>query len=124
MAYDSTMAGLLEDALAGLDGVTRRRMFGALAFWVDGEMFALVGEEGIVLKLSETDRVEALAMPESEVFSPGGPPMKALIVLSADILDSAPILADWVRRSHAYARSLRRTTGPPRSGSRRSPKSR
>lgn len=124
MTFDATMAGLLEDAMAGLDGVTRRRMFGALAFFVDGEMFALVGEEGIVLKLSEPDRAEALAMPESAVFAPGGPPMKALIVLSADILDSAPILADWVGRSHAYARALRRVTGPAKSARRRSPKSR
>ncbi len=107
VVYDVTLAGLLEDALAGLGAVTSRKMFGGVGYFVDGEMFACVWQSNVILKLSEPDRAEALAMPGGSTFDPaGGRPMKQLVVLSEDLLDDATRLREWARRSHGYARTL------------------
>lgn len=47
-------------ALRAMPDVATRRMFGALAFFTSGRMFAFLFDEAIVLKLPESERQDVL----------------------------------------------------------------
>ena len=52
MAYDVELADLMREALSGVPGVTEKRMFGGLAFLVDGHMaIAASGEGGALVRV-------------------------------------------------------------------------
>ena len=60
MAYDEDLADRIRAALQHQDGVTERRMFGGLAFLVNGRMaVSASGQGGILLRVdpAETDSV-------------------------------------------------------------------
>ncbi len=96
--------GLIDDAVARLEDVSRRRMFGCAAYFAAGEMFAVVWRGSIVLKLAAPDRAEALGLDGASPFEPRkGMRMRELVVLPGEILDDAETLADWCARSHRFA---------------------
>lgn len=56
--YDVT--NLIRTEVLSFPGVTRRRMFGAEAFFAHGLMFAFLGHHGVVVRLPEPLRSEAI----------------------------------------------------------------
>jgi TfoX N-terminal domain len=50
VAYDEELAERVRDQLAGLPGVTEKRMFGGLAFLVGGAMAVSVGSGGLLVR--------------------------------------------------------------------------
>jgi hypothetical protein len=56
-------------------GVSKRRMFGADCYLVEGRMFAFQGDMGVVLKVPPADRERLLARPDAAPFlmRPGTP---------------------------------------------------
>ena len=60
MAYDEDLADRIRSAIQDQDGVTEKRMFGGLAFLVNGNMaVAASGQGGLLLRVDpgETDAV-------------------------------------------------------------------
>lgn len=83
-------------------------MFGAPTFFVNGNMFAGVHEDSIILRLSEPDR-EGLASDcnEARPFEPmAGRPMKEYMALPEGACADSPLLQDYLERAHGYAFSL------------------
>ena len=50
MSLDADLMSILLDAVEGLPGVTRKRMFGFEALWAEGRIFALAANGRITLK--------------------------------------------------------------------------
>ena len=46
MPYNETLAGILRDELARLEGVTEKKMFGGLCFMLNGNMLCGVDKNG------------------------------------------------------------------------------
>ena len=49
MAYDEALAARVRDLLEGEPGITEKRMFGGLAFLVDGHMSVAAGGKGYAI---------------------------------------------------------------------------
>ena len=63
MAYDENLAGRVRDVLAGDLGLSERKMFGGLAFMLEGHMCCgIVGDE-LMLRLGVDGADTALAQP-------------------------------------------------------------
>ena len=56
MAYDEELADRIRELLAGERGVTEKRMFGGLAFLVDGKLAIAASGQGGVLAASTPRR--------------------------------------------------------------------
>jgi TfoX/Sxy family transcriptional regulator of competence genes len=85
-------------------GVERRPMFGYPAAFVNGNMFAGLWQDQMILRLDEKSRAEIGAPP----FEPmKGRPMKEYVSVPAAILGDETSLASWARRSLAYASKLK-----------------
>jgi hypothetical protein len=98
--------------------VTQRKVFGQPAAFVHGRMFFATFGESLVVRLSDDDRIKALARPGFRIFEPmPGRPMRAFVVLPAEVVANGRDAGRWIRLALAEAAS-----GPaPRDAKPRSP---
>ena len=84
------------------------KMFGGLAAKVNGHLFGGTFGHSVMLLLSEADRVKALALEGAAPFDPmGNGAMRSdKVQMPISLMDDAPELARWVRRSFDHAASL------------------
>jgi TfoX/Sxy family transcriptional regulator of competence genes len=84
-------------------------MFGAVTYFVNGNMFAGIHEDTIILRLSEKDRQEIMAADdEVKLFEPmEGRPMKEYVALPEPVYNQPDIFQRWLKRSYEYALSLK-----------------
>ena len=106
MAYDEGLAQRLREALADESGLTERRMFGGVAFMLDGNMAVGVSGDELMVRTGP-DRVdEALARPHARIFDLSGRPMKGWVLVAPQGTADDADLADWLELGVSFARSL------------------
>ena len=107
MAYDQELADRIRDQVAGEEGVAEQKMFGGLAFLINGNMaVAASGQGGLLVRvepaesdsLVDGDRVTPMVM--------GGREMHGWLRVNSSAVDTAEQLEQWVARGVGYARSL------------------
>jgi hypothetical protein len=107
MAYDEDLADRLRAELGSAAGVTEMKMFGGLAFLINGNMaVSASGQGGLLLRCdpAETDRLIADA--HAHRFEMRGREMDGWLRVDAAGATSDDELARWVAVGSAYARSL------------------
>ena len=107
MAYDEALAGRIRALVAAEDAITEKKMFGGLAFLLNGNMAVAASGQGGLLVRVDPAASDALVVttPAREMEMRGRSMAGWLRVDSADV-DSDEVLAEWVERGVAYARSL------------------
>lgn len=107
MAYDEELAERMREALDGVQGVTEKKMFGGLAFLVDGNMaIAASGEGGAMVRIDPAENDRLLDSTTAEPVVMRGRPMTGWLRVATDDLASSDQLGAWVRRGADYAGSL------------------
>lgn len=107
MAYDEAIAERIRDLLAAEADVTERKMFGGLAFLVDGNMaVAASGQGGIMVRVDPAERDGLLARTGAEPMVMRGSPTAGWVRVDAPHVARRAQLAAWVDRGVAFARSL------------------
>lgn len=106
MAYDEGLAERIRDAIAGEPGVVEKRMFGGLAFLVDGHMAIAANSRGEAMARLDPDAAEELLGPYVTRTAMRGREMRGWLDLAPEATASDTELAEWVRRTVAHARSL------------------
>lgn len=107
MAYDEDLAGRLRECLEQQSGVTETRMFGGLAFLVNGHMaVAAASHGGLLLRIDPARSDELLDKPEAEPFVMRGRAMEGWLRVETAGMDDAATLRWWVEHGVRYARGL------------------
>jgi TfoX/Sxy family transcriptional regulator of competence genes len=103
MAYDEELADRIRDLVAAEDGLTEQKMFGGLAFLVNGNMaVAASGQGGILVRVDPAESAHLVETTPAEEMVMRGRSMAGWLRL--DPADDE--LAGWVRRGVSFARSL------------------
>ena len=105
MAFDETLAGRLRPLVASANGVVEKRMFGGLAFLINGNMAVGVHGPDLMVRLDPARATAAMAKPGVSAFPPGRP-MRGWLLVDATVLDKSAALYEWVKSAVAYARTL------------------
>jgi TfoX/Sxy family transcriptional regulator of competence genes len=107
MAYDDELANRIREVVQGERGVTEKRMFGGLAFLINGNMAVSASSKGGLLVRVDPAQTESLVS-ESHVrrFEMRGREMNGWLRVDAEGLETDDALRRWVSRGVAYARSL------------------
>ncbi len=106
MAYDEVLADRIRGVIAAVDGeVTERKMFGGLAFLVNGNMFAGVVGGELMVRLGEDGAEAALRREHVREMDFTGRPMKSMVYVAAEEL-KGEALGDWVTAAASFARAL------------------
>ena len=107
-----------DGAVQSVRGAEGRKMFGYPAVFVNGNMFAGLVRDRMILRLGDRDRERFLAIPGATPFvAMGGRPMRAWVVVPPAMVESLRDLAPWLRRAARHGRSLP-PKGPRRAGRR------
>ncbi len=106
MAFDAKLADRVRAELAGLDGVTEKRLFGGVAFFVSGNMACGVHGRELIVRLDPEAAEAALAEPNTRVFDVTGRTMKGWLLVQPKGLVVPELLARWVRRAVEFAATL------------------
>jgi TfoX/Sxy family transcriptional regulator of competence genes len=107
VAYDEDLANRVRELIAGEPGVTEKRMFGGLAFLVDGNMaVAASGEGGLIVRVDSEATDALVGTPHAGPFEMRGRPVQGWLRVEAEGVQTKRQLDPWVKRGVAYARSL------------------
>jgi hypothetical protein len=106
LAYDRALAERIREIVADIDGeITERKMFGGLAFMLNGHMFTGIVGDDLMLRLGEAGAEAALRHEHVREMDFTGKPMKAMIFVEpAGFAGRA--LGDWVASAAAFALTL------------------
>ena len=107
MAYDEELADRIRDVLAGDRTVTEKRMFGGLAFLVDGKLaVAASSKGGLLARIDPAQHDRLTRSAHVEAFVMRGRPMDGWLHVDADAVRTTRQLRTWVDRCVAFACSL------------------
>jgi hypothetical protein len=105
--YNEALAARVRHALAGTEGLTEKKMFGGIAFLVDGAMCIGVDKDDLIVRCAK-DETEALLAKKGvrEFDLSGGRPMKGWLLVGPEATRTAAGFQGWVD----FARDQRRTS--------------
>ncbi len=110
MAYDEQLADRVREAVQGEPGLTEQRMFGGLAFLVNGHLAVSAGSRGgLLLRCDPADTDRHVGHDHVSRFEMRGRELDGWLHVEAPATESDEDLARWVRTGLDHARSL-----PPR----------
>ena len=105
MAYDEQLAERVRAVLAGEEGLTERKMFGGLAFMLDGNMACGIVRDELMLRLGPEAADRALDGPHVRQMDFTGQPMPGMVFVTPPGLEGDE-LDGWVGQATAYVRTL------------------
>jgi len=94
------------EAVAGIEGLEVRKMFGFPAAFIGGNMTAGLHQDTFMVRLSDADRAERLADGWSNFEPMPGRPMREYLTLPVGVISDADATRAWVERAAAYVRTL------------------
>lgn len=106
MAFDERLAERIRKRLGNRKELAEKKMFGGIAFLLDGNMCVGVHKQDLIVRLDPEETDEALSQPHTRVFDLSGRPMKGWILVESSGLKDENALGKWVSISVDYAMSL------------------
>jgi TfoX/Sxy family transcriptional regulator of competence genes len=107
MAYGEDLADRIRKQLAGVDGVSEKKMFGGLAFLVNGHMCVAASHTGgLLARVDPAGSDEAVAQAHAELMVMRGRAMEGWISVAPEGVAGEPDLRSWIDRGLAYVRTL------------------
>lgn len=106
MAYDEDMAYRIRAALANQSGVTEKKMFGGLAFMVNGHMCCGLAKGNLMVRVGPDQYEDSLAQPHAREMDFTGRPMRGLVYVDPHGFQSDKELQSWVQRGLNFVTSL------------------
>ena len=108
MAYDEGLAERVRDILIDTEGVTEKKMFGGLAFMVNGNMTVAVSEERLMLRVGKEKYEEYLALPGAHEMDFTKRPMKGFLFIYEGGYEADEDLREWIGRAMEFVQTLPR----------------
>jgi len=105
VAYDEDLADRVRTLLEADEAFSERKMFGGIAFMLDGHMCCGVVGSDLMLRLGPDGTDAALEHPHVRPMDFTGRPMSSMVYVAPDGLRGVSLRA-WVEQAAAFARSL------------------
>ena len=107
MAYDEDLADRIRELIAAQPGVEEKRMFGGLAFLINGNMSVAVSARGgLMVRVPPDETEKLLAREHVEPMVMAGRESRGWLRVALDGVKTKRQLQSWVTRGVDYAKSL------------------
>lgn len=107
MAYDVGLAERIRAVVRAEPGLTEQRMFGGLAFLIQGNMaVGASGQGGLLLRVDPAQTESMVSAPHVRRFEMRGRAMNGWLRVDAEAVETDDELGRWVGHGVDYARSL------------------
>lgn len=106
MAYSEKLADRLRQALAHLPHVEEKKMFGGLAFMVNGKMCLTAGPDRIMCRIDPGIHEEVIRRNGCRTVIMRGREYKGYVHVSEDVLQTKADLNYWIKLALAFNKQL------------------
>ena len=107
VAYDEALADRIRQLIADEAGLKEQKMFGGLAFLLNGNMaIAASGQGGLLVRVDPNESDALVQQTSAEVMVMRGREMPGWLRVDAESVHTKKQLAAWVGLGVAFARSL------------------
>jgi TfoX-like protein len=106
VAFDEALAARVRDVLSGSEELAEKKMFGGIAFLLNGNMCCGVNRDELIVRVDPEQTQEALEDPHVRLFDMTGRPMKGWLLVAPGGVAADEDLRAWVARGAEFARSL------------------
>jgi len=107
MAYDEDLAHRIRELIASERGVEEKRMFGGLAFLINGNMsVAVSGKGGLMVRVPPDETEKLLTRDHVQPMVMAGRETRGWLRVSDDGVRTKRQLQPWVTRGVDYAKRL------------------
>jgi TfoX/Sxy family transcriptional regulator of competence genes len=105
MTYDEELADRIRETMLGEPGLSERKMFGGLAFMLDGHMCCGIVGNDLMLRLGKDGATQALEQPHVRPMDFTGRPMAGMVYVAPQGLND-DALNRWLTQAATFARTL------------------
>jgi TfoX/Sxy family transcriptional regulator of competence genes len=107
VAYDEELANRIRELIADERGLSEKKMFGGLAFLINGNMsVSASGQGGLLLRVDPEETDKLSEQKHAEPFVMRGRAMRGWLRVAPEGVKTRRDLERWVSRGVKYARSL------------------
>jgi TfoX/Sxy family transcriptional regulator of competence genes len=107
MAYDEGLAERIRRVLAEEDGLSEKKMFGGLAFLIEGSMaVAASGQGGLMVRVDPAESEDLVETTDAYPMEMRGRGVKGWLRVDSENVSNKRQLTKWVDLGVSYARSL------------------
>jgi TfoX/Sxy family transcriptional regulator of competence genes len=118
MAFDEGLAERIGSLLADDPRVSTKKMFGGIAFLLDGKMFVGIVKDDLMVRVGPERYAESLRQPHARPMDFTGRPMAGYVFVASDGTAEEAKLEGWVRVARAFAETLPDKKSPRTTGKR------
>jgi hypothetical protein len=107
MAFDEDLAARIRESIGNDDRLTEAKVFGGLAFLINGNMaISASSNGGVIVRVDPEDADDLVATTPARLMEMRGRTMKGWLRVDATDVESNTALTGWIRRCVVYAGSL------------------
>ena len=106
MAYDEKLAERLSRAFSRRNGASEKKMFGGIAYMVNGHMCCGIVKDMLVVRIGPDAYDEALKEKHTRPMDFTGKPMKGYVYVKPKGIKSDENLKSWIERGIKFVRTL------------------
>ena len=106
MPYNEELAARVRAALGPLPGVTEKKMFGGLAFMLNGNMCVGVTGDDLMVRVGPEEHENLLTLPHARPMDFTGRSMKGFVFVGLQGTKGERSLKEWVGRGVGFAQTL------------------
>lgn len=106
MAFDEQLGDRIREILGPRADVTERRMFGGLAFLLDGKMFVGIVKDELMVRVGAEAHEAAIARRHARTMDFTGRPMVGYVFVAPPGCKSAALVGPWVAQALAHVATL------------------
>lgn len=106
MPYSESLAARTRQVLRDYSGIVEKKMFGGLAFLLDGNMCVGVWKTSLIARVGPSEYKNALQKEFVCEFDVTGRPMTGWVLVEAEGVDEDRQLAEWVQFAVDFVETL------------------
>jgi hypothetical protein len=106
MAFDAGLAERLRDFFHGYPGITEKKMFGGLAFLLNGNLLVGILGETLMARVGAANYNNALCQAHVRVMDFSGKPMRGYVFVDPEGLESDQEMSLWLQLCTDFVSTL------------------
>ena len=106
MAFSETLAQRVRDMLYPLTVAEEKKMFGGIAFLVNGNMTVGVIRDDLIVRVGLEKYQDSLRKPGVDFFQPTGKPMAGWVTVAADGYNTDEETKYWLELALGFVKTL------------------
>jgi TfoX/Sxy family transcriptional regulator of competence genes len=106
MAFDEKLVTRVRENLGVKRGITEKKMFGGIAFLLNGKMFCGVRKDELMVRVGPKNHNKAVSHKHVRIMNHGGKPVIGFVFVDSSGLKSKKNLEKWLEMGKAHALTL------------------